>query len=273
MKVETELIPFHELKLPDTLYKYRDFNDSDHLRLISHREVYYSSPDKFEDKLDCKNPSRWDLVTQKEILNKYFDDVRENHPHLADEDQMQMAYELAQNTQVTNPDFVAKRQEETFKSFDLRTGILCLTAYPGELKMWEKYGTNHTGFCVGFDPKVMLNGLGSGGGEVDYVEELPDIHPIKDSHLIQSTKQIFKKIDIWNFEKEYRSYIFRNRELIREDRIVKVPAEGIKEIILGAAMPETNERKLLAIIPKELRHIKIKKVVIYNGNITIINKR
>src|SRR5207302_6745181 len=40
-------------KLPRTLYKYRTFNVNT-LRLLSQAEVYYASPAKFNDPLDCR---------------------------------------------------------------------------------------------------------------------------------------------------------------------------------------------------------------------------
>jgi hypothetical protein len=63
---------FDDLVMPETLYKYRDWQDKNHRRVISHQEVFFASPNSFEDKLDCKNPTRWDLLTYGEILDKYF---------------------------------------------------------------------------------------------------------------------------------------------------------------------------------------------------------
>jgi hypothetical protein len=159
----------------------------------------------------------------------------------------------------------------TFKQFDDMAGVLSLTAYPAEERMWHKYSIDHTGFCVGFDPKIMLRNLGSGGGIVNYQDELPMIHPSpKHSFLEQTALQIFVKLRKWEFEKEYRAYKFRPYPLsIKDDRAVAVPPEAFKELILGANMGKKEEQLIIDLVPDELKHIRLKKAVIQN-NVVII---
>lgn len=267
--INTELTSFDKLKLPPTLYKYRDWNGNFDKRVISHREVFYAYPSSFEDKFDCKNPTRWDLLTDEEILNKYYRDSQANNPDLTIEEHMEFAIDWANNSRIKDPEFIIQQQQETFQKFDQFTGVLCLTEYPAESSMWEKYAINHTGFCVGFDPKTMLRDLGTGGGIVFYEDELPVIHPIKHSHLQQSIFQIFYKLKHWCFEKEYRSYKFRNSSLSIQDRTIVVPVNAFKEIILGALMPPASETALLASIPQELSEVKIKKAYFEGKEIVI----
>ena len=43
--------------------------------------------------------------------------------------------------------------------------------------MWSHYANNHTGFCVGFDEKMMkYSSLFDKGAMVDYINEYPEIN-------------------------------------------------------------------------------------------------
>jgi hypothetical protein len=266
----SELIDYKDFKMPETLYKYRSWADKYHQRLITNREVFFAAPTSFEDKFDCKNPVRWDLLTDEEILNKYYQDSHSLYPNFSPDERMEFAIEWANHTMIRDKDYVAEQEKKTFELFDSYTGVLSLTEYPAEIRMWNKYCISHTGFCVGFDAKIMLDGIGTGGGIVLYHEELPIIYPTpKQSFIHQTILQIFNKYKEWDFEKEYRTYKFRNQALTIEERTVVVPAIAFKEIILGALMDKDSEDKLLASIPNELKHIKLKKAYIDNGNIII----
>jgi hypothetical protein len=71
---------FEEMNLPDTIYKYRNWDDPFHKTIITQQEVYFAKPTSFEDPLDCKNPVRYDLLTDKDIYNHYLDHSKEKYP-------------------------------------------------------------------------------------------------------------------------------------------------------------------------------------------------
>ncbi|SHM90086.1 DUF2971 domain-containing protein [Mucilaginibacter sp. OK098] len=270
--IRAEVIDKKDFKMPHTLYKYRDWNDDHHKRLITNREVYFASPARFKDEFDCKNPTRWDLLTDEEILNKYYQDSLRKHPEYTIEQRMDFAVYWANNTLVTDKDFVAKQEKETFEKFHDFVGVLSLTEHPKEFKMWEEYSNAHTGFCVGFDGQLTFDGIGTGGGPVQYGKELPIIHPSpKHSFMEQTILQIFNKLEFWGFEKEYRIYMFRNGHLSDEDRKVAIAPSAFKEIILGALMPQDVEQQLVNSIPEELNHIKIRKAHFENDVLLLKN--
>jgi hypothetical protein len=63
-----ELSDFSKLELPAKIYKYRKWTDPLHKRILTHREVYFASPESFVDKNDCKIPIRYDLLNLKEVI-------------------------------------------------------------------------------------------------------------------------------------------------------------------------------------------------------------
>jgi hypothetical protein len=269
--LKSKIASYEDFVMPETLYKYRDWTDDNHRRLITNREIFFAAPSSFKDQFDCKIPTRWDLLTDEDILQKYYNDSFSIHPEFKEEQRLAFANEWAKNYLIRDEEYVAKHQSNTYKQFSDRTGILSLTEHPAEIPMWEGYSSLHTGFCIGFDGKTILEGgKGKSGGIVRYYDELPIIFPSpKHNYMEQSTIQIFSKLRCWEFEKEYRTFIFNSHPLTNLQRLFVVQPIAFKEIILGAKMDNDIEQEILKSIPKEIGHIKVKKAYLEKGSIVI----
>ena len=53
-------------KIPETLYKYRDFRDN-HLSILKTKQVYFAKVASFNDPFDCGIPVRYDLLSEQEF--------------------------------------------------------------------------------------------------------------------------------------------------------------------------------------------------------------
>ncbi|MFN0290023.1 DUF2971 domain-containing protein [Pedobacter helvus] len=265
--IERKLINFDEVDFPETLYKYRYFSKENNISIITKREVYFSKPSGFEDPFDCKVPTRWDLLTDEDILNYYYEDsLRELNSTATIEERMEFAIHNANNNALRDKEFINAKQAEDFAKYDERIGVLSLTPYNNLYELWEKYAENHTGFCVGFEPNFMLKGIGTGGGIVNYHNELPVILPLyKMPFEIQMQYQIFGKLMEWEFEKEYRTILSKDGILTENERKKILPVQAYKEIIIGAKMTEENVKKFINAIPPELKNVPLKREVL-NGN-------
>ena len=63
---------------PSILYKYRMWSDSYHKTILTKKAIYHARPTSFEDKKDCKNLKRYDLLTPLDIYNKYYNAAKQN---------------------------------------------------------------------------------------------------------------------------------------------------------------------------------------------------
>jgi hypothetical protein len=61
---------FTDIELPKTLYKYRDWNNKYHRKLISKQELYFPKPSEFNDPFDGNIPVRWDLLSFEDCYEK-----------------------------------------------------------------------------------------------------------------------------------------------------------------------------------------------------------
>lgn len=222
-------------EFPDIIYKYRKWNDEYQKTILTERTVFLAPPTSFEDKKDCKLLKRYDLMRSKDIYNKYLEYSKRDNPLRTRQQHQAHAREEAKQSLMRNPKYVKHIQEEHFREFDKRFGVLSLTANPMNIKMWEKYSDDGKGFCVGFYPEIMFPHLG-GGGKVLYYDKLPNILHDDDFHT-EHFKQVFSKEDIWTFEEEYRTHRFYENPPSQFERCVILPSNAYKEIIFGWQTP------------------------------------
>lgn len=244
--MEAKQISFDEKDdFPPTIYKYRSWTDNFHKEIISEQVVFMAKPSSFEDLLDCKLQKRYDLLTDNDIYNKYFEISKKDNPNWARQQHRKFARDWFKKSSMRNMEYIKQKQKEHFTEFDNRFGVLSLTANPKLYAMWDKYSDKHQGFCVGFHTKKMFKNLG-GGGEVAYYDKLPDILPF-DSYEIEHFKQVFLKEKKWAFEEEYRTHRFYPKPATIEDRRIKLPKDCYKEIIFGAKQPDDQRQEIISI--------------------------
>ncbi len=245
----TPIRDYSGIDLPPVLYKYRDWEDNFHKSIITHREIYFSSPRGFTDKMDCRNPVRYDLLTYIELYQK----VKSDNPDWSDFKIRKFIREWYKRRVKR----ILQQQRQYQESFFDKFGVFSLTADPNNMLMWLHYSNNFTGFCVGFNPEVLFNYL-EGGGEVLYFDELPIIYPEpKQSYNDQFNLQIYSKLIEFQFENEYRTHIFSDNPLTESERKKILPPEAYKEIIFGKNMTDILKEDLLNSIPDELGHIEL----------------
>jgi hypothetical protein len=269
--MEVKQILYDEIDyFPKTVYKYRSWADNFHKEIISEQVVFMARPTSFEDPLDCKLLKRYDLLTDKDIYNKYLESSKQDNPSWTRQQHRQFAREWFKKSPMRNKEHIKQLQNEHFSEFDNRFGVLSLTANPNLYTMWDKYSDKHQGFCVGFDTKKMFKNLG-GGGEVIYYDKLPDILPF-DSYEEEHFKQVFSKETKWAFEEEYRTHRFYPQLATVADRRIKLPKDCYKEIIFGANQSEVHKQEIISICQAQELIVEFFMETIHSNNEITIEK-
>lgn len=164
--------------IPPILYKYRDWEDEYHKRILTHNEIYFAPPSHFEDELDCRVPIRYDLLSDNEIYDIYYKSSKKSHPNYTRNQRRQYAREWCKKGLLRNKEHLKSTDDEFFKKFNNNVGVLSLTAKSNNIDMWNNYSNCGKGFCIGFNTTLMLNELPNAFGsgmEVSYYDELPII--------------------------------------------------------------------------------------------------
>lgn len=259
-KTEEMVIKYGSLKdveLPNIIYKYRDWSETYHKRFISHLEIFFASPETFEDNFDCCNPTRFDLLTKEQIYEYFMWSSKIDNPNFTRQQHRFFARNWSKKSAVNDKRIVKEFIENSVKEYYKHQGILSLTENHNNDFMWQKYANKETGFCIGYNTRELFQFLGS-GGEVEYVDELPIILPEPFMEpFVAMRNQIFFKHNKWNEEEEYRTSKFYPNIATIEDRQVKIPKKCFNKIIIGSNMIEENKVYLKAEILEKIGEIEI----------------
>ncbi len=273
LHTEVRISSFEEINFPETVYKYRSWKEPFHRELLTERKVWFAKPSSFKDPYDCKIPIRYDLLTTREIFEVYYSDSKELHPEWTRRQHREFAMRWSKKSMLRDKGAIERHRAESFKRMDDRLGILSLTANPTNKIMWNNYSVINTGFCLGFDPKILFKYL-SGGSIVTYYEKLPDILP-RPFHSIdtQMHLQVYSKQKIWDYEEEYRVYKICIISEMSNWRSQVLPIETFKEIIFGANMGKEEKDEIKSLVKDDFSKIKLLQAIIKaDGSINLIDE-
>lgn len=233
--------------IPKTLYKYRDWTNRNHRKLITKQEIYLPKPSEFNDPFDGNIPVRWDLLTYEECLEKNFEIINIAHK---DKDQKlvrEYAKKVTDDKTLWHPERLAKERPEQLDKWNSIIGLLSLSSIPDNILMWSHYSFNHTGFVVGFDSDSLITDY-----EFDYLEpmiyqkEYPIISGLDDT-TNQFYKKFFYKSDLWSYEEEWR--ISKNHI---KNRVIKINPETINKVIIGCCTDLKTTKEIIKLSKKHL---------------------
>lgn len=246
---------FEEMDIPKILYKYRDWENPIHKRILREREVYFASPGSFVDPYDCHIPRRFDLLTDEQILNWYRTDLKIQFPNWETDKIEKEAKQWLDKGLLRNKEHIASFNKEFWDDFNMLFGILSLTPVLDSKEMWIKYANNYTGFCVGFKSLELFKDsqhFGS-GGPVSYYSELPVLIPYQEDSIIEYQRQIYSKEEKWSYEKEYRLSKINIR-----NRAVTIPLAIYSEVIIGPKIRKNSKKDIIRIISRSLQGVVLK---------------
>jgi|JI10StandDraft_1071094.scaffolds.fasta_scaffold634088_2 hypothetical protein len=227
---------------PKIVYKYRDWKDKYHKRILSKNELFLTSPKEFNDPFDNGIPPDFSLLKTEQEATIYVDYMTKTL-----KDQL-----LKQGLSIENAKKIAldkilnQKQNLQKESIKLTTeyqndfwGILSLSSIWNNTLMWSHYANKHSGFCVGFnEEKLRLSKLFGAGGRVNYERKYPRIHPMlqEPDYGIISTHT---KAKDWKYEKEYRlTKIFYPNIPSKLERKVIIDNSFYEEVIIGVNFPK-----------------------------------
>src|SRR5258706_15682633 len=94
------LKPPQPIQYPDVVYKYRDWKNDFHKRVLLNHELFLSSPKNFNDPFDCKIPLAFEKLFGDKIAAKQYvlELVKSEFPDLSNDE-----YEKKTEEELSNP--------------------------------------------------------------------------------------------------------------------------------------------------------------------------
>lgn len=240
------------------LYKFRPLTEPLRefaLRILSDNELYFSSPESFNDPFDCRPAYAPDGSPDeiKAFLNKLFS---RNMPHETNEKIKQEAErcyaEFFSNGKI---DTTASNINENIWRNIKRFGVCSLSEDWKSILMWSHYADHHKGICFRFRADKHTPFFGT-AQRVEYRDEMPVVNPILRDHRENVLQTLLTKSREWAYEKEWRIL-----NLSSGVGVQKFPPHTLHSVLLGArisAADETEVRRLAEQHPNKPRVSKLR---------------
>jgi len=229
-----------DISIPPVLFKYRDWNNKFHRKIITNGEIYFPKPSDFNDPFDGNIPVRWDKMSYEDCFEKNLELVKSMGKGQTEKQLKAMTKKLTDDKTFWHPDSLSKERPEQLKKWDSIIGLFSLSELKDNILMWSHYAAFHTGFLVGFDSTSLVSEYDFDYAEpIQYKKDYPFISGFDDA-TIQFYKKFFFKSSDWKYEKEWR--ISKNHI---ENRTVKLKKDTISQIIIGCRMINTNKVSII----------------------------
>lgn len=217
-------------------------DDKYHKLLLTDQEVYFSSPEKFNDPYDCGLPFKQHPENSDPIkIKAKVEDTAPNYfPYLSgfalEEACAKQVLLIQQNPESWFEMTWGYKPEELNKRF----GVLSLTPHFNKYLMWSHYAQSHKGFCVEFDTRLLVESVAGHFQKVEYADDIPYFSIMDKLEDQLMTKLLYTKSKDWRYEDEYRmnrinrpntSFNFNHRALTSIYFGCKMPYEQQIEII------------------------------------------
>ena len=248
---------------PDILYKYRDWNNLNHKRIITDLKIFFPSCKKLNDPFDCKIPIfvrniRGKKQEIKTVISKH---VQKDYSYLTRKQRREKEREIYKEKNFSNYLLQEKLQ---YDIIDRKFGIFSLSADPKNQKLWSLYANSHKGICIGFDIEIIFkledikNKLKKAANlfqikKVNYIAEFPKWELPNQDNLLE---QIITKSTDWEYEQEYRLIA-----LDKPNWIYKIPKNAIREIIFGLKTLKKTRTEIMKEINKNNINIKFYEII------------
>ncbi|MDM1041313.1 DUF2971 domain-containing protein [Empedobacter falsenii] len=236
---------------PEIIYKYRNWQNIYHRKILTDGEIYLAAPNSFNDPFDFGITKNFLTLDTKEKIEKYVDDGLKKHKDFL----LSKGYNLAkerefQLNRLKNIEEYQKEWENIeFNAINKYQGVLSLSGRWNSILMWSHYAENHKGFNIGYnEEKMRTSGIFGKGGPVIYSTDYPFIDPFEEHSMISSFQKSHYKSKEWEYEEEYRlTKLFYPNEPTEDERVKKIPFGFIEEINLGLKISSEDKDDILKI--------------------------
>jgi len=242
------------------IYKYRDWEDDYHKRLLVENEMFFTSPKRFNDPFDSTIPFRYDLGKENEYFKLYCEHITRMNPDKSSDEIINLANEYMEKGIYKDLENIERNKEYMLKKRHEQFGVFSVSETFKNILLWSHYSKSHEGFCVEFDCKKLdkyfeINykkfGRVIARHKIKYSKSQPVLNPFKIESSELVLNSLIIKSKVWKYELEHR-YICHDGS----DISVNIDEDIITKIYLGCKISEKNKNEIIETI--NIRNIKIK---------------
>tara|TARA_B110000902_G_C14149750_1_gene529040 strand:+ start:63 stop:911 length:849 start_codon:yes stop_codon:yes gene_type:complete len=263
---------------PKTIYKFRDWNNSHHKRILQNNELYVPSVNQLNDPFDCLIKYDYSEIENeglsKRVINLYFEEFGDKISELG-YNKKELINNSDSNIQLTLLN-LKKYYDGVFeKNREKHLGVISFSKIWNNLLMWSHYSNSHKGFCVGFNTQKLINSRKfENGCKVFYPQNYPLVKPF-DNDVEKITSIFYNKSNDWSYEEEYRMIksfgSHRNNDEFKKQKIFYFEDNFISEVILGWKISKEHREELL--IECNKKNIPVYQIEVVSNNFKLTRER
>jgi hypothetical protein len=223
----------------DVLYKYGKFDEYTE-KLFTHNEIYFSSPDEFNDPFDSK-PRYICEGNKQQKISYLFELYGKKYPGRSKEEILaDVKREII--TKGKEGIVLEEAVEKARGLLRKRFGICCFSEKRDDILMWAHYAKQHTGFCLEFDIDNDFFRPITRAIKVEYDAIWPELNVMQLDSAPEGElgKKLLIKADDWEYEQEWRIV-----ETKKGPGIQNFPEDALSGVILGCRIERTDKENLI----------------------------
>lgn len=235
--------------------------------MLTDQELFFSSINNLNDPFDSDIRINYEDLSKAQGLELIKKSIQREQPELSHFQLVIETYKRYKTSALGNAEQLKKHYEEIIRpTLQNEIGILSFTGTKNNHLLWSHYTNNHEGFCVGFHRDKLLEfakqvereSMENGKmdlmilGEVEYVDNYPNLDPTKLSNREYFEKPFTFKSSYWCYEEEER-LIYK-----KEGNVAfNIDKDAFAEINLGLKMPYDHKQEILEIARNEFNNIRV----------------
>ena len=261
-------------KTPRIIYKFRNWENEFHKKILTEREVWFAHPHSLNDPHDLRPP--YNFIVENIDWDRAKFEMKEAgriiDSHLSEEDLDQEVENRLNDLKKDPIDYFLRNLKDFYSDtayFDSIGVFSCCTSFSNEA-MWANYGNDHRGFALGFNTIELARPLNCGLCLVNYDDKPIDyqIFGSREDNLDRMNTEIYQKSTKWRYEEEIRFFTYgiginRNRSSI-------FPVEALEEIIFGLYTSTSVIDEIIKIVSVTYPKVSLFKVAVNPTGIGLI---
>jgi hypothetical protein len=219
---------------PPVLYKYYAFDEWTQ-NIFERNEIYFQSPDCFNDPFDSKISTTY-KGTEEQRIYRLIELWRKGPAKDEQEEGLRSrAVDVVKKCQDVT--LIQRSSERSVERLRKRMGIFCMTSKRDDILMWSHYADCHRGFCLEFRTEKLFFARAQ---FVTYCHERPCLNMIEsqdDPYKVADA--LLTKAEDWRYEYEWRIVDHTNGPGIQI-----YPSESLSGVILGCRISPENRQRI-----------------------------
>ena len=218
------------------MYKYYAFDEWTQ-NIFERNEIYFQSPDCFNDPFDSKISTTYE-GTEEQRISSLKERWRKGPAKDAKEkDLHSQAVECVRKGE--DVPLLLRDAERSVERLRKRMGIFCMTSERDNILMWSHYAEAHTGFCLEFKTANPFFLRAWPIEEESYRPDRPCLNLIEPPDRDKIVQALLTKGIGWKYEHEWRIVDHK-----KGPGAQRYPSEALSGVILGCRISPENRQRM-----------------------------